>query len=92
LNTHYKNELAEGDITLDIYEVTDESATEIRKKFGAYGSQLFINRIKNGIDHIRYIEEIWTWECLDNKEIFDTTLINEIDYSLYGDKLNAVCN
>jgi hypothetical protein len=84
VNNHFKDQLAEGKITLDIYEVTDDNIQDIRKKFGAYGSQLFINRIKDGVDHIRYVEEIWNWECLDNEAIFDTTLFKVINYNLYG--------
>jgi hypothetical protein len=84
VNNHFKDQLAAGKITLDIYEVTDDSIQDIRKKFGAYGSQLFVNRIKDGIDQIRYVEEIWNWECLDDAELFDATLIRVIDTNVYG--------
>ena len=90
INIHFKDQLAEGKITIAIYGVTDDSIQDIRKKFGAYGSQLFVNRIKDGINHIRYVAEIWNWECLDNAELFDATLIKVINTNLYGSQAAAV--
>ena len=84
VQTYFKDDLASGKLTFGIYDVEDKNNSALAKKFGAIGSQLFINRVLDGIDHIRYIEEIWYWGCIDNEEVFDKTVKDLIRKSLYG--------
>ena len=84
VKTYFQEELASGKLTFGIYDIEDKDNAALAKKFGAIGSQLFINSIKDGIDHIRYIEEIWYWGCIDNEEVFDRTVKNVIKKALYG--------
>jgi hypothetical protein len=84
VKTYFQDELNSGKLTFGIYDIEDKDSAALAKRFGAIGSQLFINRIKDGIDHIRYIEEIWYWGCIDNEEVFDRTVQNVIKKALYG--------
>jgi len=84
VKTSFQDELASGKLTFGIYDVEDKNNAALAKKFGAIGSQLFVNSVKDGIDHIRYIEEIWYWGCIDNEEVFDRTIKNVINENLYG--------
>ena len=77
VNAFFKNELDSGKLTFEVYDLGNEKNATIAKKYGAVGSQLFINTIRDGIDHTRHIEEIWYWDCLDNEEVFDETVKNE---------------
>jgi len=84
VNTFFQDELNSGKLTFQIYDLGDEKNAAIANKYGAVGSQLFINAIKGGVDHVRHIQEIWFWDCLDNEEIFDETVKNIIKKGLYG--------
>lgn len=84
MKNYFQDELANCKLTFGIYDIEDKDSATLARKFGAIGSQLFVNRIKNGIDHIRYIEEIWYWGCIDNEEVFDKTVKRVISENLYG--------
>jgi hypothetical protein len=56
----------------------------IANKYGAVGSQLFINRIVNGYDDIEDIQSIWNWNCRNNPNGFELKVKNIIDLSLAG--------
>ena len=83
IKTYFQNELASGKLTFGIYDIEDKDSAVLVKRFGAIGSQLFINRVQDGIDHIRYIEEIWYWGCIDNEEVFDRTMKDVIRKNLH---------
>ncbi|MBC8512355.1 MAG: hypothetical protein H8D32_05190 [Dehalococcoidia bacterium] len=84
VNTFFQDELNSGKLTFQIYDLGDEKNAAIANKYGAVGSQLFINAIKGGVDHVRHIQEIWFWDCLDNEDVFDETVKNIIKKGLYG--------
>jgi hypothetical protein len=85
VSTYYQGELDSGKLTFTIYNIGDKENASAAEKYGAIGSQLFINSIINGTDHIRYVEEIWYWGCIDNEEVFDRTVKEVITKALYGD-------
>jgi hypothetical protein len=85
VKTYFQDEMASGKLTFGIYDIEDNDNAALAKKFGAIGSQLFINSIKDGIDHIRYVDEIWYWGCIDNEEVFDRTVKDVIKKALYGE-------
>lgn len=85
VKNYFQEELASGKLTFGIYDIEDKDNAAMAKKFGAIGSQLFINRIKDGVDHIRYIKEIWYWGCIDNEEVFDRTVKDIIKKALYDE-------
>ena len=84
VNTFFQDELSSGKLQFGIYELEDKNNKDLLRKYGAIGSQLFVNRIINGVEHIRYIEEIWYWGCIDNQEVFDSTVRDIIHSSIYG--------
>jgi hypothetical protein len=85
-NTYFQNELDSGKLTFGVYNIGDSKNTDIVKKYGAVGSQLFINIVKDGTDHITDIQDIWSWSCRSNKEGFDQQVRNVIEQSLNGEK------
>ena len=84
INTYYQNELSSGKLVFGVYNVTEKQNQAIMQKFGAFGSQLFVNAIRNGVDNIKYIQEIWNWGVIDNEQVFDKTVKDIINRSLYG--------
>jgi len=84
VTTYFADELSGGKLTFGIYDVEDKNNAAIAKRFGAIGSQLFVNRIKDGVDNISYVEEIWYWGCIDNEVVFDRTVKDVIGKALYA--------
>jgi len=82
VSTYFQNELNNGQLTFGVYDIGDSKNTDIVKKYGAVGSQLFINTVEDGTDHIRDIQDIWSWSCRTNKAGFDQQVKNVIDQSL----------
>jgi hypothetical protein len=85
VKTYFQDELASGKMTFGIFDVEDKNNADIARKYSAIGSQLFINTIKDGLEHNRYVEEIWYWGCIDNEEVFDKTVKDVITKALYGE-------
>ncbi|OGN91548.1 MAG: hypothetical protein A2Z75_07755 [Chloroflexi bacterium RBG_13_50_10] len=82
VSTYFQSELDSGKMTFGVYNVGDSKNAAIVKKYGAYSSQLFINTVKDGTDHIRDIQDIWYWHCTSNKLGFDQKVKTVIDQSL----------
>ncbi|MBM4446187.1 MAG: hypothetical protein FJ023_02380 [Chloroflexi bacterium] len=82
VNTYFQNELKSGKLTFGVYNIGDSKNAAIVKKYSAVGSQLFINTVKDGTDHIRDIQEIWYWKCRTNKAGFDQQVKSAIEQSL----------
>ena len=84
VETYFQNEVDNGNLTFEIYNLGDDENVAIVNKYSAVGSQLFINTIRNDTDHVQHIQEIWFWDCLDNEEVFDETVRSAIEQSLKG--------
>ncbi|MBM3142828.1 MAG: hypothetical protein FJ005_07265 [Chloroflexi bacterium] len=84
VKTFFGDELQSGKLTLEVYDLGDKKSAATASKYGAIGTQLFINAIEDGVDHIRHIQEIWYWGCIDNESVFDETVKNIIQKALYG--------
>lgn len=84
VNTFFEDELQSGKLTFEVYDLGDKSIAATASQYGAIGTQLFINAVKNGVDHVRHIHEIWYWGCIDNENVFDETVKNVIQKALYG--------
>jgi hypothetical protein len=82
VNTYFQNELKSGKMTFGVYDIGDSKNADIVKKYGAVGSQLFINTVNDGTDHITDIQDIWSWSCRTNKEGFDQQVKSVIEQSL----------
>jgi hypothetical protein len=86
MSTYFQNDLDSGKMTFGVYNIGDSKNADIVKKYGAVGSQLFINTVKDGTDHITDIQDIWSWHCRTDKESFDQKVKNVIEQSLNGEE------
>ena len=84
VNTFFEDELQSGKLTFEVYDLGGKNNAATASKYGAIGTQLFINAIEDGVDHIRHIHEIWYWGCIDNESVFEETVKNVIQKALYG--------
>jgi len=82
VKTYFQNELDSGKLTFGVYNIGDSKNAGIVKKYGAVGSQLFINTVKDGTDNIKDIQDIWSWRCTSNKQGFDQKVKSVIEQSL----------
>ena len=85
VNTFFQEESTNGRLTYQIFDLGDKENAAIANKYGAIGSQLFINVKKDDTEHIRHIDRIWYWDCLDDQELFDKTVKDIIKQALYGE-------
>ncbi len=85
VGTYFQNELASGRMTFSVYNIGDSQNADIVNKYGAVGSQLFIDTVKGGTDNIKDIQDIWSWSCRTNKAGFDQQVKNVIEQSLKGE-------
>ena len=84
VKTFFGDELQSSKLTFEVYDLGDKNSAATASKYCAIGTQLFINAIEDGVDHIRHIQEIWYWGCIDNESVFDETVKNIIQKALYG--------
>ena len=71
IDTYFKNETASGKLTFEVFDLGDKQNAAIANKYKAVGSQLFINTMKDGVDHIKHIEAVWMPKYLNDQEAFD---------------------
>ena len=83
VETFFKDELASGKVTFQSIDVQDSKNAAIVQKYGAYGSQLFINTIKDGSDHIEQVTDIWF--VIGDDEAFVEIVKDKIERSLEGE-------
>ena len=86
VETYFQDDLTSGKLTFEIFNLGDDENAAIANKYGAVGSQLFINTVRDGIDHITDIQDIWGWGCTNNEEAFDNAVRNTIAQSLDGEE------
>ena len=85
VQTYFQDELKSGKLSWSIYDIGDNENAAIVNKYRAVGSQLFINTIRDGVDNIKDIQEVWSWGCLNDDDGFDESVKNVIELSL-GDE------
>ena len=86
VSEYFQDQLNSGQLTFQILNTGDKENYALVQKYGAVGSQLFINKIINGEEHIRDIQEIWSWDCTSNTDRFDREVKNTIELSLKGEQ------
>lgn len=84
VETYFQDELDNGKMTFKVLNSGDEENAVIVSKYGAVGSQLFINEVKAGQDNIKDIQGIWSWRCTKDEQGFDTAVKTVIEQSLNG--------
>jgi len=84
IEADFSDEISSGRLTYKVLNSQQVQNAEIARKYGAVGSQLFINTVVNGEDHIKDIQDIWNWNCRYNAPNFDRNVRNAIESSLKG--------
>jgi hypothetical protein len=82
VETYFKNELGNGKLTFEVYDLGDKKNAAIANKYKAVGSQLFINVVKDGVDHIKHIENVWMPKYLNDQEAFDELIQKTVRQAL----------
>jgi len=83
VETYFNDELASGKLTFQSVDVQDSKNAAIVEKYSAYGSQLFINTIKDGTDNIEEATEVYL--LIGRDEAFANALKSKIEKSLGGE-------
>jgi len=83
VKTYFADELASGKLTFQSLDVQDSQNAAIVQKYGAYGSQLFINIVRDGTDHIEQVTDIWL--VIGKDEAFVEIVKDKIEKSLNGE-------
>ncbi|MCX5993963.1 MAG: nitrophenyl compound nitroreductase subunit ArsF family protein, partial [Chloroflexi bacterium] len=71
IEAYFGDAINSGKLTYRVLNLQKAENTAIARKYGAVGSQLFINTVVKGVDHIEDIQDIWNWNCRNNKPGFD---------------------
>jgi hypothetical protein len=83
VSEYFQDQINSGQLTFQILNIGDKENYALVQKYGAVGSQLFINTIINGEEHIKDVQEIWSWDCTRDTDRFDREVKNIIELSLY---------
>jgi len=83
VQTYFKDELASGKLTFQVFNVEDEANAGIVAKYQASYLSLYINTVKDGTDHIELVADLYP--LIGNDEAFAETLKNKIEKSLTGE-------
>jgi len=86
VSEYFQDEIDSGKLSFQILNIGDKENYALVQKYGAVGSHLFINKIINGEEHIRDIQEIWWWDCTSNTDRFDIEVKNIIELSLENEQ------
>ena len=71
IEAHFQGEVDSGRLTFEVFDLGDKANAAIADKYKAVGSQLFINVVKDGVDHIKHIQDVWMPKYLNDQEAFD---------------------
>ena len=80
VETYFAQELASGKLVFKTVDVQKKENASIVERYGAYGSSLFINEIKDGTDHIEAVTDIWF--LIGKDEAFVNLIKSEIEKHL----------
>ena len=84
VETYFADELASGRVTYQSINVQDEENADIVKKYNnASYLTLCINTVKDGVDHIEEVTDIWL--VIGNDEAFVEIVKGKIERSLNGE-------
>jgi len=84
VNNDFSGELNSGKLTYNVYDIGESKNAELVKKYQAVGSALYLNSIKDGVDHIVNVQEIWSWNCIIDPPGFETKIKDTITDALAG--------
>jgi hypothetical protein len=84
VTVHFMDQLSKGTLTYQVLNRQDEKNANLVKKYQPIGSQLFINTVIDGTDHIVDVQDIWEWNCRGKPDQFDYNVQQLIAKSLTG--------
>jgi len=82
IEAYFGGAITSGKLTYRVLNLQKAENTATATKYGAVGSQLFINTVVNGKDHVEDIQDIWNWNCRYNAPSFDRKVRSVIEDSL----------
>ncbi len=82
LQKYFEEELANGIVSFEVYDLGEEENAAVIEKYSAYTSSLFINGIKEDMDNIEEVNEIWLVVGVD--EAFTEIVRSSIEENLMG--------
>jgi len=82
IETYFRDAITSGKLTYRVLNLQKAENTAIAKKYGAVGSQMFINVIIKGVDNIEDIQSIWNWKCPGDPKGFERKVKSIIEQSL----------
>lgn len=80
IDNYFADEVDDGQLVFMSIDLQDEDNSAIVDKYGAYTSQLFMNKVVNGVDEIEHITSIWFY--LGNDQEFANAVKEEIEEHL----------
>jgi hypothetical protein len=86
IEKYFADDITSGKLTYKVLNAQLPQNIAIAKKYGAVGSQLFVNAVVNGFDNIEDIGDIWNWNCRNNPAGFELKVKNIIEQSLKGQR------
>ena len=86
IKTYFQDAINSGKLTYRVLNIQEPKNAGIAKKYSAIGSQLFINTVTNDFDNIEDIQDIWSWNCVDNPAGFDMKVKNIVELRLKGQR------
>jgi hypothetical protein len=84
VEAYFADAISSGKMTYSVLNIQQEQNADVVKRYGAVGSQLFINTVVDDKDHIEDIMDIWNWNCRYNTAAFDKKVRAVIDYAVKG--------
>ena len=82
IEAYFQNEVDSGKLTFEIFDLGDKANAAIANQYKAVGSQLFINVVKDGVDHIKHIQDVWMPKYLNDQEAFDELIQQTVRQAL----------
>ena len=77
---HVADEVDDGELIFMSIDLQDQANKALVEKYGAYTSQLFMNKVTNGVEEIEQITSVWFY--LGNNQAFADAFKAEIDKRL----------
>ncbi len=82
LQKYFAEELANSIVSFEVYDLGKEKNAAVIEQYGAYTSSLFINVIRDGMDNIEEVNEIWL--VVGDNDAFIETVKSRIKETLMG--------
>jgi PBP1b-binding outer membrane lipoprotein LpoB len=82
IEKYFGDAISSGKLTYRVLNAQEPQNAALSKKYKVVGSQLFINSVINGFDNIDDIQDIWDWDCRNDRPGFDLKVKNAIEQRL----------